>query len=55
MAKGQRLGRVEVYEGNRLVASSSLVAAEAVADAGVLAKAKWYATRTARNLWEMLT
>ena len=55
VAKGQRLGRVEVYEGNRLVASSNLVAAAAVADAGVWAKAKWYATQTARNLWEMLT
>jgi D-alanyl-D-alanine carboxypeptidase (penicillin-binding protein 5/6) len=55
VAKGERLGRVEVYEGNRLLASSDLVAAEAVGDAGVLAKARWYTTQTARNLWEMLT
>jgi D-alanyl-D-alanine carboxypeptidase len=53
--KGQRLGRVEVYDGNRLVAASSLVAAEAVADAGLWAKAQWYATRTVRNLWELVT
>jgi serine-type D-Ala-D-Ala carboxypeptidase (penicillin-binding protein 5/6) len=52
---GQAVGRVEVYEGARLVASSNLVAAEAVADAGLLAKSRWYAARTARNLWEMLT
>jgi D-alanyl-D-alanine carboxypeptidase (penicillin-binding protein 5/6) len=55
VAKGQRLGRVEVFEGDRLVASSALVAAAAVADAGVGAKAKWLATQTVRNLWEMLT
>ena len=41
--------------GNRLVASSNLVAAAAVADAGLLAKSRWYASATARNLWEMLT
>ena len=55
VAKGARLGRVEVYEGNRLVAASSLVAAAAVADAGFWAKAKWYATQTARNLWGLVT
>jgi D-alanyl-D-alanine carboxypeptidase (penicillin-binding protein 5/6) len=55
VAKGQPLGRVEVYDGNRLVASSNLVAAEAVGDAGFLAKARWYATRTAGNLWELVT
>jgi D-alanyl-D-alanine carboxypeptidase (penicillin-binding protein 5/6) len=55
VAKGQRLGRVEIYDGNRLVGSSNLVAAAAVADAGAWAKAKWYATQTASNLWELVT
>ena len=55
IAKGQHLGRVEVYDGNRLVASSNLVAAEAVADAGLWAKAKWHVTQTARNVLEMVT
>ena len=55
VAKGQQLGRVEIFEGDRLVASSALVAAAAVPDAGVWAKAKWHATQTVRNLWEMLT
>ena len=55
VAKGARLGRVEVYDGNRLVASSNLVAAESVAEAGFFAKATWYATETARNLWGMIT
>ena len=55
VANGQRLGRVEVYDRNRLVASSNLVAAAAVADAGLWAKAKWYMTQTAENLWELVT
>ena len=55
VAKGERLGRVEVYDGNRLVAASNLVAAESVAEAGFFAKATWYATETARNLWGMIT
>jgi D-alanyl-D-alanine carboxypeptidase len=55
VSKGERLGRVEIYDGNRLVASSNLVAAQAVPDASLWAKAKWHVTQTARNLWEMLT
>ncbi len=55
VAKRDRLGRVEVYDGNRLVASSNLVAAEAVADAGLLAKARWYATQTVKNAWEIVS
>ncbi|HEX2345367.1 MAG TPA: D-alanyl-D-alanine carboxypeptidase family protein [Gaiellaceae bacterium] len=53
--KGQRLGRVEVYDGNRLVASSDLVAGRSVAEPGLLGKARWYATRTAANLWGLVT
>ena len=53
--KGQRLGRVEVYDGNRLVASSNLVAARSVAEPGLLGKARWYATQTAANLWGLVT
>ena len=53
--KGQRLGRVEVYDGNRLVASSNLVASAAVGEPGLLGKAKWYATQTAENLWGIFT
>jgi len=55
VAKGQRVGRVEVYDGNRLVASSNLVAGEAVADAGFFAKAWWYASETVSNLWGIVT
>jgi D-alanyl-D-alanine carboxypeptidase (penicillin-binding protein 5/6) len=55
VAKGEPLGRVEVYDGDRLVASSNLVAAEAVDEAGFLTKARWYASRTVANLWELVT
>jgi D-alanyl-D-alanine carboxypeptidase (penicillin-binding protein 5/6) len=53
--KHQQLGRVEVYDGNRLVASSNLVAAAAVAEPGFLGKMRWYATRTVENFWEVIT
>jgi serine-type D-Ala-D-Ala carboxypeptidase (penicillin-binding protein 5/6) len=53
--KGQPLGLVQIYEGNRLVGSSNLVAAEAVEDAGLFAKASWYISQTASNLWGMFT
>jgi D-alanyl-D-alanine carboxypeptidase (penicillin-binding protein 5/6) len=49
--RGQRLGRVEVYDGGRLVASSWLVAAADVSEPGLLGKAAWYSERTAQNLW----
>ena len=52
--EGRRLGRVEVYDGNRLVASSNLVAAEAVADA-VSSPRQVVRDPDRRNLWEMVT
>lgn len=55
VAKGARLGRVEVYDGTRLVAASALVARASVPDAGFWSKAKWYVTQTARNLWGVVT
>lgn len=53
--KGQSLGRVDVYEGKRLVASSRLVAASEVARPGVVGKSLWFVTRTAENLWGIVT
>lgn len=55
VAKGQVVGRVDVYDGNRLVASSNLAAAAAVEDAGFFAKARWYATQTMSNFWEIVS
>ncbi|MFN8187151.1 MAG: D-alanyl-D-alanine carboxypeptidase family protein [Gaiellales bacterium] len=45
VAKGQPLGKLEVYEGKRLIATSPLVAAEAVEGAGLGARVGWYAGR----------
>ena len=53
--KGQRLGRVEVWDGSELVAGVQLVAAEAVDEPSTLVKARWLAGRTADNLWGLLT
>ncbi len=53
--EGEQLGRVEVWEGDRLVASSNLIAAESVAEPGNLGKAAWLAERTAENMWELVT
>jgi D-alanyl-D-alanine carboxypeptidase (penicillin-binding protein 5/6) len=53
--KGAELGRLEVYSGERLLASSNLVAASDVSEPGVLGKAWWYVRTTAGNLWELVT
>ena len=53
--EGERLGRVEVWEGDRLVASSNLIAATSVSEPGAFGKAAWFAERTAENLWELVT
>ena len=52
---GQRLGRVEVWEGDRLVASSNLIAAESVSEPSTLGKAWWFVGTTAANAWEIVT
>ena len=53
--KGAPLGRVEVYAGDRLLASSNLVAASDVSEPGVFGKAWWYVRTTAGNLWDVVT
>ncbi len=53
--EGERLGRVEVWEGDRMVASSNLIAAASVSEPGALGKAAWFAERTAENVWELVT
>jgi D-alanyl-D-alanine carboxypeptidase (penicillin-binding protein 5/6) len=53
--KGAKLGRVEVYAGDRLLASSNLVAAEDVSEAGFLDKTWWYVKTTASNFVELFS
>lgn len=55
VAAGERLGRVEVYDGDTLVAASNLMADEAVPDAGLWAKTKWHLVETAKHLWGIVT
>ena len=45
VARGQRLGRVEVWDGKKLVARRPLVATRAIARPGSIARAEWYAGR----------
>jgi D-alanyl-D-alanine carboxypeptidase (penicillin-binding protein 5/6) len=52
---GQELGRVEVLEQGRVIASSPLVAAAPVSEPGLVSKALWLAGETADNLWGIVT
>ncbi|MFO7572560.1 MAG: D-alanyl-D-alanine carboxypeptidase family protein [Gaiellaceae bacterium] len=52
---GQRVGSVEVWNGNTLLASSPLVAAREVAEPGLLGKVSWYARTTMSNLWGLVS
>jgi serine-type D-Ala-D-Ala carboxypeptidase (penicillin-binding protein 5/6) len=53
--RAQRMGRVEVWDGDRLLASSNLVAATDVSEPGFLGKAGWFARRTTSNLWGLVS
>jgi D-alanyl-D-alanine carboxypeptidase len=48
--RGQRLGRVEVWAGSRLLGTRPLLAARSVARPGVGGRLRWYATRTVKDL-----
>jgi serine-type D-Ala-D-Ala carboxypeptidase (penicillin-binding protein 5/6) len=55
VAKGQRLGSVEIYAGDELVASAKLVAASAVSRPGLAGRLAWCAKRTVHHLWGLVT
>jgi D-alanyl-D-alanine carboxypeptidase (penicillin-binding protein 5/6) len=48
--RGERLGEVRVYEGDRIVARSPLVAARSVSKPGPLGRVGWYAGETVKNI-----
>jgi len=50
LARGQRLGRIEVWQGRTLLGTRPLVAGRAVARPGTAARVRWYATRTVDHL-----
>jgi serine-type D-Ala-D-Ala carboxypeptidase (penicillin-binding protein 5/6) len=50
VVQGQRLGRVEVWEGHTLLGARPLLAARSVARPGLGGRLRWYATRTGHHL-----
>jgi D-alanyl-D-alanine carboxypeptidase len=48
--RGERLGRVEIWAGKRLVGSQPLVAARSVSRPGLGGRLRWYASRTIHHL-----
>jgi serine-type D-Ala-D-Ala carboxypeptidase (penicillin-binding protein 5/6) len=48
--QGERLGRVEIWEGRKLVGTRPLLAARSVSRPGLGGRIRWYATRTAHHL-----
>jgi D-alanyl-D-alanine carboxypeptidase (penicillin-binding protein 5/6) len=48
--KGQRLGRVEVYAGSKLIASRPLVATRSIVKPGLVGRAEWYTGRTLHHV-----
>ena len=51
----QPLGSIQVFAGNRLVASTNLVARAGVSRPGLGGRIVWYTKRTAHHLWELVT
>ena len=55
VARGQRLGEVQVYAGGRLIGTSPLVAARSVSKPNVASRAAWYAGQALRNAWSVVS
>ena len=55
VAKGQRLGTVEVFYGRKLIARSPLVATRAIPRPGLAGRVGWYSKRTLSHLWGFVT
>jgi D-alanyl-D-alanine carboxypeptidase (penicillin-binding protein 5/6) len=51
VSKGQKLGEIRVYERQRLIARSPLVASRSISKPGTIGRAGWYVGRTAHNMW----
>ena len=51
MSKGEKLGEVRVYERQRLIASSPLVASRSMSEPGTIHRVRWFAGRAAHNAW----
>lgn len=53
--RGQTIGRIEVWSGARLLGSRPLQASRSVARPGMGGRLRWYATRTAKDLWGFIS
>jgi D-alanyl-D-alanine carboxypeptidase (penicillin-binding protein 5/6) len=51
VSKGQKLGEVRVYDRQRLIARSPLVASRSISRPGALGRAGWFVGRAAHNMW----
>jgi serine-type D-Ala-D-Ala carboxypeptidase (penicillin-binding protein 5/6) len=51
----QAIGSIQVYAGDRLVASTKLVARKAAAKPGIVGRVVWYAKRTMHHLWDFVS
>ncbi len=54
VARGERLGRIEVWTGGKLLGMRPLLAARSVPRPGVGGRLRWYSTRTVHNLLALL-
>jgi D-alanyl-D-alanine carboxypeptidase (penicillin-binding protein 5/6) len=50
VVRGQRLGRIDIFEGRKLLGSRPLLAARSVAKPGLGGRLRWYSTRTVHHL-----
>jgi serine-type D-Ala-D-Ala carboxypeptidase (penicillin-binding protein 5/6) len=53
--RGQRLGEVQVWAGSKLVGARRLVAARTIEKPGLGGRISWYAGRTLRNAWGLVS
>jgi D-alanyl-D-alanine carboxypeptidase (penicillin-binding protein 5/6) len=53
--RGEPLGRIEVWAGGRLLGSRPLLAARSVSRPGVGGRLRWYAKRTVKDLWGLIS
>ena len=51
VVRGQRLGRVDVFAGPKLLASEPLVAASSIGKPGFFGRVRWYAKRVVHHVW----
>ncbi len=55
VGKGQRLGKVQIFAGGRLLGSRPLVASRAVSKPGLAGRMRWYAARTVHDVVGLVT